>query len=150
MTCLKSVVLSLLVLFLESDTKQVAGFQPRIQHGGLSAIQSKSSAGSSSDVWSSRLMMSPRPISSCALSESDKELEDIFDFDPTAEPIIIRGSDADDIDGSIWEDLETGEPPKWLVMKEVSLVYGAILTSQLADTEPDFLFALYFVAVAGH
>lgn len=53
---------------------------------------------------------------------SDEDLEEIFDWDPDSgeQPIIIRGSDADGIDGAIWEDLETGEPPKWMVMKEVS------------------------------
>jgi hypothetical protein len=44
-------------------------------------------------------------------------------FDPDDEElVIIRGSKSDDIDGAIWEDLESGQPPKWLVMKEVSKV----------------------------
>jgi hypothetical protein len=35
-------------------------------------------------------------------------------------PVIRRDSNAPDIDGAIWEDLETGRPPQLLVMKQVS------------------------------
>ncbi len=49
-----------------------------------------------------------------------EEGEVLPSFDPDAdELIVIRGSEGDDFDGAIWEDLETGQPPKWLIMKEV-------------------------------
>jgi len=35
------------------------------------------------------------------------------------EMVIFRGSDGDEIDGAVWENIETGQPPQWLVMKEV-------------------------------
>jgi hypothetical protein len=35
-------------------------------------------------------------------------------------PVIVRGFDQDEISDEVWENIETGEPPKWLVMKEVS------------------------------
>jgi hypothetical protein len=55
-------------------------------------------------------------------SQDDDELdllEKAFGDGATPE-VIVRGSDADNIDGSVWEDLETGEPPRWMIMKEVS------------------------------
>jgi hypothetical protein len=33
--------------------------------------------------------------------------------------VIIRGSGNDDLDGSVWADIETGQPPQWMVMKQV-------------------------------
>jgi hypothetical protein len=33
--------------------------------------------------------------------------------------VIIRGSGNDDLDGSIWAEIETGQPPQWMVMKQV-------------------------------
>jgi hypothetical protein len=55
------------------------------------------------------------------LAVRDTEKEEVLpSFDPDAdELIVIRGSEGDDFDGAIWEDLETGQPPKWLIMKEV-------------------------------
>ena len=47
-------------------------------------------------------------------------LGDNAEDDETQQEVIIRGSDSDNIDGSIWEDLETGRPPEIMVMKEVS------------------------------
>lgn len=35
-------------------------------------------------------------------------------------PVIVRGSEEDDLDDATWEDIETGQPPEWMVMKEVS------------------------------
>ena len=55
------------------------------------------------------------------LAARDTEEEDsMISLDPDGEELtIFRGSDADDFDGAVWEDLETGQPPKWLIMKEV-------------------------------
>lgn len=36
--------------------------------------------------------------------------------------VIFRGSDDDELDGAIWEDLESGKPPEWMVMKEVGRI----------------------------
>jgi hypothetical protein len=35
-------------------------------------------------------------------------------------PVIFRGSEEDDLDDGFWDDIETGQPPKWMVMKQVS------------------------------
>lgn len=64
----------------------------------------------------------PRSMMIGILATKDDDAEgDVFKWDGSDEDsIIIRDSEADDIDGSIWEDLETGQPPEWLIMKEVS------------------------------
>lgn len=36
------------------------------------------------------------------------------------QPMIVRGFEQDEISDEAWENIETGEPPKLLVMKEVS------------------------------
>lgn len=36
-------------------------------------------------------------------------------------PVIVRGFEQDEISDELWENIETGEPPKWIVVKEVSL-----------------------------
>ena len=61
--------------------------------------------------------------------DKDEDLNSILGWDPNDEDsetpeIIIRGSENDTIDGSIWEDLETGQPPQWMVMKEVSKMHS--------------------------
>lgn len=35
-------------------------------------------------------------------------------------PTLIRAEDAEDFDGSLFEDMDTGKPAEWMVMKEVS------------------------------
>jgi hypothetical protein len=56
--------------------------------------------------------------------KEDDENDPFFNLDADGEmPVVIRGSDNDDIDGSIWEDIETGQPSELLVMKEVSVDY---------------------------
>lgn len=55
-----------------------------------------------------------------ASGEDNNEIGSQWNPENDDDRVIIRGSEYDDIDGSIWEDLETGQPPKWLVMKEVS------------------------------
>lgn len=56
-----------------------------------------------------------------ALASGKEDDDEMFAFDLNGEePVILRGSDSEDIDGAIFEDLETGKPPEWLVMKEVS------------------------------
>jgi hypothetical protein len=35
-------------------------------------------------------------------------------------PVIVRGSEDDDLDDALWDDIEGGQPPQWMVMKEVS------------------------------
>ena len=50
-------------------------------------------------------------------------VEDDFDDalqDDEAASVVIKGSEDDSLDGSIWESIETGKPPEWMVMKEVS------------------------------
>jgi hypothetical protein len=37
-------------------------------------------------------------------------------------PVIVRGFDEDEISDEAWENIETGEPPKWIIMKEVSVL----------------------------
>jgi hypothetical protein len=70
--------------------------------------------------------ITPRSITFLYASSDNnqEEEEEIFDFNKAladgSTPVFIRGSGNDDIDGSIWEDLETGQPPQWMVMKEVS------------------------------
>ena len=53
-------------------------------------------------------------------AREEEEEEEAMSFDPNGEELMIfRGGDGDDIDGAVWEDLETGQPPKWLIMKQV-------------------------------
>lgn len=59
-----------------------------------------------------------QPRSTALASREDQD--DIFSLNGSEEPVLMRGSD-DEIDGSIFEDIETGRPPEWLVMKEVSV-----------------------------
>jgi len=35
------------------------------------------------------------------------------------QPVIVRGFEQDEISDKAWENIEAGEPPKWVVMKEV-------------------------------
>ena len=97
-------------------TSNVSGFS-------CHQVSTRSLLGSTCGRFSQHLTVSscPRPRILAAKDEDERE-EDIFSWDPESgeDPIIIRGSDADEIDGSLWEDIETGQPPKWLVMKEVS------------------------------
>lgn len=74
-----------------------------------------------SQNYLSREVRVPLTASRITLSARGKEEEELpFPLDIDGDtPIIIRGSENDDIDGSIWEDAETGQPPEWLVMKEV-------------------------------
>jgi hypothetical protein len=52
--------------------------------------------------------------------EEEEEEEEAMSIDPNGKELMIfRGGDGDDIDGAVWEDLETGQPPKWLIMKQV-------------------------------
>jgi hypothetical protein len=46
-------------------------------------------------------------------------------------PVLIRAEDMEDIDGSIFEDMDTGKPPEWMVMKEVSsdMIAGDLIPS---------------------
>eukprot|EP00980_Cylindrotheca_fusiformis_P028904 scaffold22672_cov141-Cylindrotheca_fusiformis.AAC.7 len=45
--------------------------------------------------------------------------EDVTEIMEDENPELFRFEDAEDIDGSIFEDMETGKPPEWLIMKEV-------------------------------
>lgn len=38
----------------------------------------------------------------------------------SSEPVIVRGFEQDEISDEAWENIDTGEPPKWIIMKEVS------------------------------
>ena len=57
--------------------------------------------------------------SSCTHALSDDKTEN--SSDPDSYPVIIRGGEGDEIDDAIWENIETGQPPQWMVMKEVRL-----------------------------
>jgi hypothetical protein len=48
--------------------------------------------------------------------------ENFFGSGKDGEPVIFKKGDAPDIDGSIWENVETGRPPQIMVMKQVSIV----------------------------
>jgi hypothetical protein len=50
------------------------------------------------------------------LNPSDTTTLESRDMDDV---VIIRGSGNDDLDGAIWADIETGQPPQWMVMKQV-------------------------------
>jgi hypothetical protein len=58
-------------------------------------------------------------------NNDDDDKEVAFDFskalnkDGSEQPVFIKGSGTEGIDGSIFEDVETGEPPQWMIMKEV-------------------------------
>ena len=44
-------------------------------------------------------------------------------------PVIITRGDGDGVDDSIFEDIETGQPPQWMVMKEVCEFFIVVLLS---------------------
>jgi hypothetical protein len=46
-------------------------------------------------------------------------------------PTLIRAEDAEDFDGSLFEDMDTGKPAEWMVMKEVSsdMIAGDLIPS---------------------
>jgi hypothetical protein len=46
--------------------------------------------------------------------------DDDDDDDDDSAQYIVRGSPEDDIPDQVWEDMQTGQPPQWLVIKEVS------------------------------
>jgi hypothetical protein len=54
----------------------------------------------------------------CAKDENPK---DDFKFDSNM-PVIMRGSQEDEISSEVWENVDTGEPPKSVIMREVSLI----------------------------
>jgi hypothetical protein len=56
------------------------------------------------------------------LYAKDEDEEEEFTFDPNM-PVIMRGSQEDEISTEVWENVDTGEPPKSVIMKEVSLVF---------------------------
>ena len=90
----------------------------RVSHG-LSPPSSRLFIGDYTSLGSVVVRVQSTNVALSARSkEGDDELPFPLDLDADT-PIIIRGSDNDDIDGSIWEDAETGQPPEWLVMKEV-------------------------------
>jgi hypothetical protein len=56
---------------------------------------------------------------------SKEPLEDIFgtaDFDSENDgtQFFVQGSPEDELSDQMWEEIRTGEPPQWLVLKEVS------------------------------
>jgi len=52
------------------------------------------------------------------------------------EPVIVRGFEQDEISDQAWENIETGEPPKWIIMKEVSVVvWGRCSVSRVCIVE---------------
>ena len=66
-----------------------------------------------------------RTFSTILFASSEEKDEGGFDFDDAlqddeAASVVIKGSEDDSLDGSIWESIETGKPPEWMVMKEVS------------------------------
>lgn len=50
---------------------------------------------------------------------SKEKDEEEFKFDPNM-PVIMRGSQEDEISDEVWENVDTGEPPKLVIMKQVS------------------------------
>ena len=65
-----------------------------------------------------------------ANDELERRIQSFLGDDESVERVVVRGSDTDDIDGAIWEDLETGKPPEIMVMKEVR---GRLSVVKLAD-----------------
>ena len=63
--------------------------------------------------------------------EEDLNQSQFFDIDTIGnnnnnnDPVIIRRGDGnlDGLDNKIFEDIETGQPPQWMVMKEVCLLF---------------------------
>jgi hypothetical protein len=51
---------------------------------------------------------------------SKEEDQEEFKFDPNM-PVIMRGSQEDEISDEVWENVDTGEPPNLVIMKEVSV-----------------------------
>lgn len=51
--------------------------------------------------------------------EDNNDETSIIESD-SKEPVIVRGFEQGEISDEAWENVETGEPPKWIVMKEVS------------------------------
>jgi hypothetical protein len=70
--------------------------------------------------YRSNFFVVQRSLSPLWASSDDKESlpNGLESFDSM--PVIIRGSEDDDLDDAIWDDIETGQPPEWMVMKEVS------------------------------
>jgi hypothetical protein len=50
--------------------------------------------------------------------EDNNDETSIIESD-SKEPVIVRGFEQGEISDEAWENVETGEPPKWIVMKEV-------------------------------
>lgn len=51
--------------------------------------------------------------------------ENTFENNITTEEtpqFILRGGPDDELSEQIWEDIQTGEPPKWIIVKEVSVL----------------------------
>lgn len=58
--------------------------------------------------------MHPHVLLASSSGENPDDLEPEY-------PVIMRAEDAIEIDGSIFEDIESGKPPEWMIMKEVSI-----------------------------
>ena len=100
----------------------------------------------------------PRRISKVLkANDNDKSQgEEEFDIKKALEdgsaPVIMRGSASDDLDESIWEDLETGQPPQWVVTKEVSKINHWLLPVDFKQNHLShsiYLFILKLLGIGG-
>jgi uncharacterized protein YjiS (DUF1127 family) len=75
---------------------------------------------------------------------SKEPLEDMFgiansDLKNDATQYFVQGSPEDELSDEMWEDIRTGEPPQWLVLKEVS---GLMCHVFLLSVYLDLLYAI--------
>jgi hypothetical protein len=66
-----------------------------------------------------------RRLTQTRLCAKDENPKDDFKFDPNM-PVIMRGSQEDEISTEVWENVDTGQPPDSVIMKEVSLISGLV------------------------
>ena len=59
-------------------------------------------------------------------------------------PVIVRGSEEDDLGDGVWDDIETGQPPQWMVMKEVSQTFWWKYQNRAGFPFRNLLFLLLF------
>lgn len=55
---------------------------------------------------------------------------------------ILRGDPDDELSEQMWEDIQTGEPPKWIIVKEVSVSLPCFNMNELFQTHHTISFAI--------